>query len=155
MLRTLKDLFSALAAPPGGAPAASREHTLQLATAVLLVEVMRSDTQIGDDERTAVLGALRQTFSLADDEIARLVELAERTARDAHDLHTFTSTLNDTYDTGDKLRIVEHLWRVAYADGHLAAHENHVMWRIADLLHVPHGAYVNAKMRARDAAGAA
>ena len=93
MLRTLKDLFVALAAPPGGAPAASREHTLQLATAVLLVEVMRSDAQIRDDERAAVLGALRQTFALADDEIARLVELAERTARDAHDLHTFTSTL--------------------------------------------------------------
>jgi uncharacterized tellurite resistance protein B-like protein len=155
MLRTLKDLLGALAAPSAGAPAPSREHTLQLATAVLLVEVMRSDTQMGADERAAVLAALRHTFTLADDEIARLVELAERTAREAHDLHTFTSTINDTYDMGDKLRIVEHLWRVAYADGQLAAHENHVMWRIADLLHVPHGAYIHAKMRARDAAGAA
>jgi hypothetical protein len=27
-----------------------------------------------------------------------------------------------------------------------------VMWRIADLLHVPQGAYVHARMRARDAA---
>jgi uncharacterized tellurite resistance protein B-like protein len=54
-----------------------------------------------------------------------------------------------------KIAIVEHLWRVAYADGTLGAHENHLMRRVADLLHVPHGAYVSAKMRARQAAGAA
>jgi uncharacterized tellurite resistance protein B-like protein len=151
MLRTLKDLFGALAASPADAPESAREHALQLATAVLLVEVMRSDAEIGDDERAAVVGALRQVFALSDDELARLVELAERTARDAHDLHSFTSTINERYEMGDKLRIVEHMWRVAYADGHLGAHENHVMRRIADLLHVPHGAYINAKMRARDA----
>jgi uncharacterized tellurite resistance protein B-like protein len=155
MLRTLKDLFGALAAPAPGVPATHREHALQLATAVLLVEVMRSDADIGEAERKSVIDALRHTFALADDEVGRLVELAERAARDAHDLHSFTSTVNDTWDTGDKLRIVEQMWRVAYADGHLGAHEQHVMWRIADLLHVPHGAYINAKMRARDAAAAA
>jgi uncharacterized tellurite resistance protein B-like protein len=47
------------------------------------------------------------------------------------------------------------MWQVAYADGHLAAHENHVLWRVADLLHVPHGAYIHAKLRARAAAGQA
>jgi uncharacterized tellurite resistance protein B-like protein len=149
MLRTLKDLFDAVLPPPGAAPAGSdHEHTLQLATAVLLVEVMRSDTRIGDAERGAVMAALRQTFTLAPDELERLVELAERTARESHDLHSFTSRINDTFDMADKVRIVEHMWRVAYADGHLDAHEQHVMWRVADLLHVPHGAYINAKMRA-------
>lgn len=54
-----------------------------------------------------------------------------------------------------KLLMLEHMWRVAYADGTLSAHENHVMWRLADLLHIPHGAYVNAKMRAQQAAAAA
>ena len=54
-----------------------------------------------------------------------------------------------------KLRMIEHMWRVAYADGHLSAHERHVMWRIADLLHVPQGAYVHARMRAEQQAGAA
>ena len=52
-----------------------------------------------------------------------------------------------------KLRMVELMWRVAYADGQLGEHERHVMWRIADLLHVPQGAYVHARMRAREAAG--
>ncbi|MBK3018790.1 hypothetical protein FKK32_30185 [Klebsiella pneumoniae] len=45
------------------------------------------------------------------------------------------------------------MWDVAYADGRLSDHERHVMWRIADLLHIPQGAYVHARMRAREAAG--
>jgi uncharacterized tellurite resistance protein B-like protein len=153
MLRTLKDLFDSLLPPSPAATAPAAEHTLQLATAVLLVEVMRSDPEVGPAERRAVIGALRDKFALADDEIDRLIELAEQTARDASDYFGFTSRINEGFDMGQKVRMIELMWRVAYADGRLSAHENHVMWRIADLLHVPHGAYVNAKMRARDAMG--
>lgn len=154
MLRTLKDLFDALAPGTPPEPPEAREHSLRLATAVLLVEVMRSDTGMADSERQAVLSALRSEFGLAGDELDRLVELAEQRARDAHDFHSFTSTINEDFEHGQKVRIVELMWRVAYADGGLTAHENHVMRRIADLLHVPHGAYVNAKMRAKQAATA-
>jgi uncharacterized tellurite resistance protein B-like protein len=52
-----------------------------------------------------------------------------------------------------KIRMVELMWRVAYADGQLSADERHVLWRVADLLHVPQGAYVNARLRAKEQAG--
>ena len=45
------------------------------------------------------------------------------------------------------------MWGVAYADGRLGDIERHTMWRIADLLHIPQGAYVHARMRAKAAAG--
>jgi uncharacterized tellurite resistance protein B-like protein len=153
MLRTLKDLFGALTPPTPDQHASEGEHTLQLATAVMLMEVMRADAQIGQAERLAVVDALRNSFALTDDEITRLVELAEQAARDATDWFEFTSHINAHFDVPQKVRMVEHLWRVAYADGRLTAHERHVMWRISDLLHVPHGAYINAKMRAKQAAG--
>jgi uncharacterized tellurite resistance protein B-like protein len=47
------------------------------------------------------------------------------------------------------------MWAVAYADGVLADHERHVLWRVADLLHVPQGAYVLARQRAAQRAGLA
>jgi uncharacterized tellurite resistance protein B-like protein len=153
MLKTLKDLFASLVPPPPTAPAPDAEHTLQLATAVMLVEVMRADAGIGDDERRAVIAALRDKFALADDEIDRLVELAEQAARDATDWFAFTSHINERFEMPAKLRMIEHMWRVAYADGHLSAHEQHVLWRVADLLHVPQGAYIHAKMRARGEGG--
>ena len=152
MLRTLKDLFNA--ALPTQAGAAASEHTLELATAVLLVEVMRASAEIGDAERRAVLAALHDRFSLTADESARLLQLAQQTAREATDFFGFTSRINEAFGMEQKLRMIEHMWRVAYADGTLSAHENHVMWKVSDLLHIPHGAYVSAKMRARDAAGA-
>ncbi len=152
MLRSLKDLLDSLLAPPPGAAQAG--HSLQLATAVLLVEVMRADAEMGGAERQAVLAALRRQFALGDDELARLTELAERTADEAVDFHAFTSALNARLDHDQKVQVVEAMWQVAYADGHLAAHENHVLWRVADLLHVPHGAYINAKIRAKAAADA-
>ncbi len=155
MLQTLKDLFDSLLPPPRGAPAQSAEHTLQLAAAVLLVEVVRADASFHAAERGAVLAALRQVFHLADDEAQRLTELATATAQQATDLFGFTSHVNAHFDLAQKLHMVELMWRVAYADGHLADHERHVLWRVADLLHVPQGAYVNARLRAQAAAGLA
>lgn len=157
MLATLKDLFdnltASLTAPPGAQAPAEQAHTLQLSTAVLLVEVMRADATLGAAERASVLAALKRKFDLAEDELARLLELAETTAHAATDFHAFTSALNDRLSHEEKVRVVEAMWDVAYADGELAAHEQHVLWRVADLLHVPHGAYINAKIRAKAAAG--
>jgi uncharacterized tellurite resistance protein B-like protein len=152
MLRTLKDLFDQLLPPPDSAGRAA-PPSLELATAVLLVEVMRADATLGAAERASVLAALKGKFSLGDDAVARLFELAETTARQASDLFSFTTTLNETLSFEDKVRMVEAMWAVAYADGELAAHEQHVLWRLADLLHVPHAAYINAKIRAKAAAG--
>jgi uncharacterized tellurite resistance protein B-like protein len=156
MLRALKDLFDRLAPPTGAAgPAAADAHGVQLATAVLLVEVMRADRSIGDAERDAVVAALQRKFSLPADELERLIELAHEHQRSATDFHAFTSALNERFTDAQKLQVVEAMWEVAYADGHLEAHEQHVLWRVADLLHVPHGAYIGAKMRAKAAAAAA
>jgi uncharacterized tellurite resistance protein B-like protein len=154
MITTLQNLLAALQPKPSAA-AADDEHLLQLATAVMLVEVMRSDATFHADERLAVLAALRDKFELSADEAARLAELAETTAQAATDLYAFTSRINERFEMPQKLKMIEHMWRVAYADGHLSAHERHVLWRIADLLHVPQGAYQHARLRAQqqDAAG--
>ena len=153
MLRTLKDLFDAFAGATAGQPAAQRAHQEHLATAVLLVEVMRADPRIGAPEREAVLAALRRKFTLADDELQRLVELAEQESQGLYDYHRFTSHLNAHFSHPQKIAIVEAMWEVAYADAHLDAHESHLIGKIAGLLHVTHGEHIAAKMHARQAAG--
>lgn len=154
MLRNLKDLFDAFTAP---APPSAEEqqHALQLATAVLLVEVMRADAGIHAEEQNAVIATLRDKFALADDELARLMDLAAETAKTAYDYHRFTSSLNDHFTHPQKIRIVEHMWEVAYADAHLGANENHLISKVAGLLYVTHGEYIAAKMRAKENSAAA
>lgn len=155
MLKTLKDLLDAILTPSAAAerqPGFGDEHQLQLAAAVLLVEVMRADTGFHPCERELVRAALTEKFALTADEADRLAELAESTSRQATDLFSFTSRVDAHFSMQQKVRMVELMWRVAYADGHLADHERHTLWRVADLLHVPQGAYALARQRARDEA---
>jgi uncharacterized tellurite resistance protein B-like protein len=155
MLRTLQALFDSVSTPPKTESESEHEHTLQLATAVLLVEVMRSDPESSPVEREAVINALRKKFQLADDELARLMELAVQSAEDAYDYHRFTSKINKGFSIADKVKIIELMWQVAYADGHLSAHENHLMRKVAALLYIPNAEYLGAKMRAKAATGLA
>jgi len=81
------------------------------------------------------------------------MELAEANAKTTYDYHRFTTRLNDPFTHAQKIQVVENMWQVAYADTHLDAHENHLISKMAGLLHVTHGEYIGAKMRAKDATG--
>ncbi|WP_435626855.1 TerB family tellurite resistance protein [Candidatus Ferrigenium straubiae] len=149
MLNKLSDFLSATIAP---ADTGSRpEHTLQLATAVLLIEVMQSDADSTGEEQAAILNILKQRFYLSDAEVAQLSDLGHRKSKAANDLQQFTSLINRELELSEKVCIIEYMWQVAYADGKISAHENHLMRRIVDLLHIPHGDNIAAKMRAKPA----
>lgn len=149
MLNKLTDFLSTIITP---ASVDSRpEQTLQLATAVLLIEVMRSDVECTDEEQTIVLNILKKRFHLPDAEVAQLAELGHSTAKVATDYHQFTSLINRELELAEKIRIIEYMWQVAYADRQISAHENHLMRKMADLLHISHGDYVAVKMRAKPA----
>jgi len=116
------------------------------------VEVMRIDADTTEAERAAVLAAVRGKFGLAQAEADTLIALAEEEMRQATDYYQFTSLINRDFTPEQKERVLELMWRVAYADGAIGAHEQHLMRKIAALLHMPDSAYIAAKLRARDAA---
>lgn len=139
-----------------GAEARTRpEHGIELATAALLIEVVRSDREITAAERDAVLRAVSGKFGLSLTEAATLAELAEQEVEQATDYFQFTSLVNRHFAQPQKERMIELMWQAAYADGALSAHEQHVIRKVADLLHVPHPAYIAAKLRAKDSGPAA
>lgn len=152
MIASIKEFFQRFIDPDAQPTPAGREHALQVATAALLLEMMRMDDRIAAEERDAIASALRQQFDLDAGQFDTLVALAEQEARQANDYYQFTSLINKTCDAAGKIRIIENLWLVAMADGHLDAHEMHLMRKIADLLYVGHADYVAAKQRARIAA---
>lgn len=152
MFSPLKSLLSSFFLPGGPTTPQDDARFLQLATAVLLVEVMRSDTSVTEAERNTTLTALRRKFSLSNDELARLMAQAEATAQGANDYFAFTSAMNEQFTQPQKIQVVEYMWQVAYADGDLDANENHLISKIANLLHVTHGEYIAAKLHAKQAA---
>jgi uncharacterized tellurite resistance protein B-like protein len=147
MLSKLNNFLSSIIPAPeaGNRP----QHTLQLATAVLLIEVMQSDAECAFEEQAAILKILNERFQLSDVEVKALTERGQQASRNANDLHQFTSLINRELALPEKIQIVEYLWQVAYADGHLSSGENHIMRRLVDLLHISHGDNIAAKMRAK------
>jgi uncharacterized tellurite resistance protein B-like protein len=131
---------------------ASSEHRLRVATAALLVEMARMSTEVTEEERETVWRAVQDKFDLSAEETRELMHLGEEEAREATDYFQFTSLINESFTAEQKVRLVEHLWRVAYADGHLHMYEEHLVRKIADLIHVPHKAFIAAKLRARESA---
>ncbi len=151
MLKAIRDFFDQRIA--AAAATADETRRLRLAAAALLVEVVRGDGGIVPAEQESLLAAVRDKFGLSPLEAAELAAAAEQESRLANDYFQFTSLINRSFTPAQKLRLVELMWQVAYADAVLSAHEQHVLRKVAELLHVPHGDYIAAKMRARQAAG--
>jgi len=154
MLGSIRRFFRERIAPDPAATAAAAEARARLAAAALLVEVVRSDHQFPEVERQAVLAAAGRRFGLDEAEARTLVELAEAETREAHDLYQFTSLVNASFSPEQKLWLIEELWRVAWADDVLHHYEEHVIRKVADLIHVPHSAFIAATLRVQDARSA-
>ncbi|MCH8263021.1 MAG: TerB family tellurite resistance protein [Proteobacteria bacterium] len=127
------------------------DHQLKLATAALLIEMMFQDDQVHDEEIDTVKTALRERFDLTDDECQKLFELAEEEVGDAVDYHQFTSLIAKEFTQAQKIKVIELLWSVAYADSHLDSLEEHMVRKIADLIYVSHKDFIKTKLKIQDA----
>lgn len=119
-----------------------------LAVAAVLVEVLRADYHVADAERRQVLDSIGGLLGIDATRCEALLASAERQVETAHDLHQFTSQLNGLLSHAEKLELVEQLWRVAQADAVVHKYEEHVIRRVAGLLHVSHREFIAAKLRA-------
>ncbi|MGH8178515.1 MAG: TerB family tellurite resistance protein [Steroidobacter sp.] len=144
MLANLKKIFGV--DPPVAGMLEDREP-FELATAALLVELARSDFSESGAEVEAIRHLLQKRFSLSDAALDTLIADAGRRADRAVSLHEFTHRLNRELPEADKLAIVEMLWRVSHADGRIDKHEEHLIQRIAGLLHISDGDRVRLKLK--------
>jgi uncharacterized tellurite resistance protein B-like protein len=147
MLRSIKRFFDDHLVPVNRETDADSDHILRLAVAALLLEVAESDYQDHPAERAAVIEAVRNHFGLDRQEADGLIALAESERSGATDYFQFTSLINSKYSLEQKRGVIEILWRVAFADRELHKYEEHLVRRLAELLHVPHRDFIRAKHR--------
>ncbi len=148
--RFFEERVSARAA---GDTEAGRDHALKIAASALLFEVVRADGHVTEEELTVMRTAIQGTFGLSREESEELVRLGEAEARKATSLYEFTRLVDQGFSAGQKKRVVELLWLIAFADGKKDPEEEHLVRKIAGLLHVPHPDYIDAKLRARSESG--
>jgi uncharacterized tellurite resistance protein B-like protein len=83
------------------------------------------------------------------------MESARAQMKKSVDLWQFTSTINRHFSMEEKERVIEMIWSVIFADGHLDKYEDYLVHTLSDLLRLDHSSLIEAKLRARSAAQAA
>lgn len=157
LLEAIQDFFDERLMPSEASADVSKvsktrvtDRQLQLATAVLLLEVARCDFDLRADEFKAVSKGVRDVLGLTEDEATAVVRFAEEEVRQSKRLHQFTDLIDRNYSPEQKKVVVRYLWQVAFADAQLVATEEYIVRKIADLIHVPLADFLDAKIEARD-----
>jgi len=146
MLKQLQNLFEAPVPRP--VPGFERRH-LQVAVAALLHEARRADYHQGDDEYAVAQTALAEMFGLGSAQCIAVLEEGRARAEQLSSFYAPVTVIKRDFSLEERIRLVEHLWRVAYANGRLDPYEDHYVRKIAHLLYVPNTQSMLARNRAR------
>ena len=146
MLNKISDFFNTILNIEGDG--AECQLSIEIACAVLLCEVMRADHVFTENEQDELSIILTKQFNLSGQEVETILVQAFELSENATDFYQFTSKLNQHYSLDERIKIVTLLWQVAYADGELANIEEHIIRKIADLLHLRHSEYIATKIAA-------
>jgi uncharacterized tellurite resistance protein B-like protein len=124
------------------------QQRLQQASAALMIEIIYADHKVEAEELDALRRVIQHSFGLSTAETNELIELADQERREATDYYQFTALINEHYSQQQKRELVTRLWQLAFANDNVHKLEEHLIRRLADLLHVPHSAFMQSKHQA-------
>jgi uncharacterized tellurite resistance protein B-like protein len=119
----------------------------RLAATALLIHVISIDGQPSNVEKRKLHSLLESYFGLDPGTADRLIVSATLVEGEAVDLYHFTSVIMRSLNEDGRLRIVEMMWELVYADGQVSEFEDNVVWRAADLLGVSSRDRIDLKHR--------
>jgi len=150
-IKRLSDSLGSDVANDSSSSGSSHEDAFERVSAALLVEIARADHGIDDVELKAIKTAIEQSStSLSEQDIDEITALALQDADHSVSLYEQVQVINASCTREQKTRLVEHMWRVALADGNLDKYEEYSIRKLCDLLHVRHREYLQAKHKVVD-----
>src|ERR1700733_533648 len=118
-----------------------------LAARALLLHVISVGGEPSETEKRKLHSLIESRFGLDPGTADRLIASAMKVEGEAVDLYHFTSVIMRSVDEAGRLRIVEMMWELVYADGRVSEFEDNVVWRAADLLAVSSRDRIDLKHR--------
>src|SRR5258708_13935323 len=147
MLDTLRQFIADVVSPTAQAARAFGDSDYRLAATALLVHVISLDGEPSEAEKNKLHSLIESRFGLDPGTADQLIASATRVEGEAVDLYHFTSVIMRQVDQQGRLRIVEMMWELVYADGQVSEFEDNVVWRAADLLAVSSRDRIDLKHR--------
>ena len=148
MLDKLRQFIAEVVSPAAGDRRTFDDTDYRLAATALLIHVISLDGEPSEAERRKLHGLLESRFQLDPGTAAQLIADATLVEGEAVDLYHFTSVIMRSVDEPGRVRIVEMMWQMVFADGRVSEFEDNVVWRAADLLGVSSRDRIDLKHRA-------
>jgi uncharacterized tellurite resistance protein B-like protein len=124
-----------------------RGGDLRIATCALFLELANIDDEFSAEERDRILSLIRSELDLSEADAIELVQTTMAELEGALDLWRFTNLINERCSEAEKMRVVEMLWRIVYADGRLESHEDYLVHKVAALLRLSHRQLIAVKLK--------
>lgn len=150
MLDKLRQFISDVVSPVGSEHRTFDDGDYRLAATALLIHVISLDGPPSKAEMAKLHALLEHRFNLDPGMASVLVADATLVEGEAVDLYHFTSVIMRSVAEEGRLRIIEMMWELVYADGHVSEFEENVVWRAADLLGISSRERINLRRRVAD-----
>ena len=129
------------------------DREFRVGYAALLVHAATIDGDMSGNERSQLALLLKQRFELSDIAVDELISQAIAADEKAVDFYHFTHAISGALDETERLRMIEMIWTVAFADGKISDYEDNLIWRVADLLGVSSPERIALRQRVAAATG--
>jgi uncharacterized tellurite resistance protein B-like protein len=147
MLDGLRQFIADVVSPTAHQDRAFDDTGYRLAATALLVHVISLDGEPSEIEKRKLHRLIESRFGLDPGTADQLIASATLVEGEAVDLYRFTSVIMRSVNEEGRLRIVEMMWELAYADGQVSEFEDNAVWRAADLLGVSSRDRIDLKHR--------
>ncbi|MBQ8104915.1 MAG: TerB family tellurite resistance protein [Afipia sp.] len=150
MLDKLRHFISDVVSPAGHENRTFADNDYRLAATALLIHVISLDGEPSETEKRKLHALLEYRFDLDPGTADKLIADATLVEGEAVDLYHFTSVIMRAVNEEGRLRIIELMWELVFADGHVSEFEDNIVWRAADLLGISSRDRLNLKHRVAD-----
>lgn len=116
----------------------------------LLLETSMADEVLEESELSALKETLIKDFNISEEEITELIEISKQNVDDSTSLYEFTRDINDNFDSSERIKLIESMWKIAYADGNIDKYEEHIIRKVSSLIYVAHSDFIQAKLNAKE-----
>ncbi len=121
------------------------EYQKHLACAALMVEVATIDDHFDSREFETLKRHLQEQFNVNSRDLDEIAELARIESKESLSLYQFTRLVNDQCSPSEKFELLQGMWKVARADGHIDKYEEYMIRKISELIYVSHSEFIRAK----------
>ena len=117
-----------------------------MASTCLLLSIANADDNIDDKELTIIDDIMQDFFSLSKNESKKIIHEAQEDLKLSTDYFSYGNKLNNHFSLTDKIDFISCIFEVAYSDGEYHYMEEHMIKKIAHILHIENKDLINVKV---------